>query len=367
MIPTTAAVLVVIPMTEDRMDFVDFLLAMEHFNRDEQTFRVKKLYIDIAGELNAGILLGQIVYWYLPQKGTNRTKLRVFRKGQLWLAKKREDWWGEIRLTPRQYDWAVEKLLEKGLVETAIFHFAGAPTTHIRLQKEALEKAVKAQMESISQNCDMDITELQDGYNSTVTPYTDTTTKNTNRDDDPTVESEIAATVDNSSSSLNQSSSIRFAEKEKELTEEIRSYCDMSRLTEEELQKAAASLIEEYPDVPLVAQVRKWGEHFKLNQKPVTGRVLAKLQGWMKYYDPDQDTEKLEAEERREREQRDAEQVHRSCPWCDSGYIGQFSHKSPTQCNDCGRWWMLEDCEEVETPADMIPRKAYCPHCGEQN
>jgi len=110
-------------------------LAWEQMSRD--TIDVKKVYIDIAEDLVAGILLSQIIYWYLPDQ-EGKTKLRVEKDGQLWLAKGREDWWEECRITPKQFDRAIKILQKKGLVEKKIFKFNGNPTTHIRLNFDVL-------------------------------------------------------------------------------------------------------------------------------------------------------------------------------------------------------------------------------------
>ena len=44
-------------------------IAWEQVSRD--TIDVKRCYVDIAGDLVAGILLSQIVYWHLPDKDGN--------------------------------------------------------------------------------------------------------------------------------------------------------------------------------------------------------------------------------------------------------------------------------------------------------
>jgi|GEM_PF-3248648 len=116
--------------SEIKYDFQDLLLIEES---DRDAFRVKKLYIDIADDLQAGILLGQILYWYLPNKETGRTKLRVEKEGEKWIAKQRDEWWEEIRLTARQFDRASSKLVKKGLIEKKNYKFAGKKTVHIRL------------------------------------------------------------------------------------------------------------------------------------------------------------------------------------------------------------------------------------------
>ncbi|MEO2090312.1 MAG: hypothetical protein ABGY75_12545, partial [Gemmataceae bacterium] len=113
--------------------FERFLL-WERSSRD--TLEVKRCYIDMAGDLVAGIVLSQIVYWHLPSRD-GRTRLRVKRDGHLWLAKGRADWWDECRVSPKQADRALALLAERGLVEVRLFRFAGAPTKHVRIVPEA--------------------------------------------------------------------------------------------------------------------------------------------------------------------------------------------------------------------------------------
>lgn len=107
------------------------------------TIDVKCVYIDMAqGDHVAGILLSQIVYWHLPSRHTDKTKLRVKRDGHLWLAKGREDWHDETRISPRQFDRASKILLNEGLIEKKVFKFAGNPTIHIRILQDAFLKSL---------------------------------------------------------------------------------------------------------------------------------------------------------------------------------------------------------------------------------
>jgi len=98
---------------------------------------VKRCYVDIAGDLVAGILLSQIIYWHLPNK-KGKSKLRVQRKGNYWIAKKREAWWDGCRITAKQFDRASALLKNKALIEMQVFKFNGAPMKHIRLNWEKL-------------------------------------------------------------------------------------------------------------------------------------------------------------------------------------------------------------------------------------
>lgn len=103
---------------------------------------VKKIYIDIAEDLVAGILLSQIIFWNLPNQ-EGKTKLRVKKQGELWLAKGREDWWEECRISPKQFDRAIKILESKNLITKKIFKLDGTPITHLKLDFDVLFKYIE--------------------------------------------------------------------------------------------------------------------------------------------------------------------------------------------------------------------------------
>ena len=107
------------------------LAAMFAANKDEVS--VPKIYIDMTGGWETGAVLDEIMFWTLPKKNTGRTSLRVFRDKKLWLAVRRAEWWDRKRLTERQADTAVGKLVTQGLIEKDVFLFDGKPTVHLRL------------------------------------------------------------------------------------------------------------------------------------------------------------------------------------------------------------------------------------------
>ena len=129
------------------MDFNDFL-RWEKASRDTIDFKV--VYVDMVGDLAAGLLLSQIVYWHLPGKG-GITKLRIGREGKEWLAKAHADWWDEIRVPQRTIRRKLDLLRELGLIETRLWQFNGAPITHIRLVPQVFLKAWEA---TIAQSLD---------------------------------------------------------------------------------------------------------------------------------------------------------------------------------------------------------------------
>ncbi len=129
-------------MSDSPGTFEQFLL-WERASRD--TLEVKRLYIDMAGDLVAGVVLSQIVYWHLPNRD-GHARLQVQREGKLWLAKGRADWWDECRISPKQADRVLEILEGKGLIEVRLFQFGKAPTKHVRIVPEGFLRAWRTEL-----------------------------------------------------------------------------------------------------------------------------------------------------------------------------------------------------------------------------
>lgn len=108
-------------------------------------------FADIVQDLNAGILLNQIVYWNSADDN-GKIRLRVIKDGEFCLAKTKEDWWKEIRLTSKQIRRCEKILKDYGLIKTIVKKFNGVPTTHIFLNwgifLQLEEKALIGQMEN---------------------------------------------------------------------------------------------------------------------------------------------------------------------------------------------------------------------------
>jgi hypothetical protein len=119
----------------------DLFLCWEESSRD--TIDFKKAYVDMAGDVIAGLMLSQIVYWYLPGQA-GKTKLRVEKNGYLWLVKSRDEWWEECRLTPREVDRARRVLESRSLVEVKLYKFNGSPTQHLRIREADFVRAWQA-------------------------------------------------------------------------------------------------------------------------------------------------------------------------------------------------------------------------------
>jgi hypothetical protein len=125
-------------MKRDERYFEKFL-AWEASTRD--TIDFKKIYVDMSGDLIAGLLLSQIVYWHLPKKNGDSKMKSIKRDGHYWIAKSYSRWYNEIRISQYQAMRAIEILVEKGLVEKRLYKFAGAPTIHIRIIMEGFLRA----------------------------------------------------------------------------------------------------------------------------------------------------------------------------------------------------------------------------------
>lgn len=121
------------------MDFNNF---KQWEKASRETIDFKTIYVDIAnGDIISGLLLSQIVFWFLPDKN-GRSKLRAYKDGKYWLAKQRTDWYGEIRVSPKQYDRAIKILEDLGLVVVDNSLFDGKKTPFIWLNGEILAQKV---------------------------------------------------------------------------------------------------------------------------------------------------------------------------------------------------------------------------------
>jgi hypothetical protein len=120
---------------------LDEFIAWESSFRD--SINVRRVYVDICDDLIAGILLSQIVYWFLPTEDGN-SKLSVEREGRYWLAKSRDDWWKECRITPKQFDRVSAILEDNKFIETRVFKFNGLAVKHIGLNMQIVFLRVKA-------------------------------------------------------------------------------------------------------------------------------------------------------------------------------------------------------------------------------
>lgn len=169
-------------------DFETFLL-WEAKSRD--TIDFKKVYVDIADDLIAGLLLSQIIYWYLPDKH-GKTKLRVQKNGYYWIAKGRDDWHAEIRISAKQFDRASSILVKKGILVKDYFMFDSFRTVHIRLDYDRFMKLWQEQLESghvhqrvrpvLTKGEDRNVLKGKTGLTQELRPITESTTKNTNID-----------------------------------------------------------------------------------------------------------------------------------------------------------------------------------------
>lgn len=97
----------------------------------------KPEYVDVAKDsLSAGVLLSQIVYWFLPSKKSGKSKVTVQREGRLWIAKSKEVWYLETRLKRDKFDHAADILEDESLIYRRTWHFQRLPTLHIHLRLE---------------------------------------------------------------------------------------------------------------------------------------------------------------------------------------------------------------------------------------
>lgn len=121
------------------MEFgIEDFYAWHHMQNDVIEF--KKIYVDISGSLNSGLLLSYILECCYTCKKCRKIE------GELWVVAKREDWWEECRLTVKEYDSACKMLVNKGLVIKKILRYGDDVMTHLRINEEIFIKSLSEKM-----------------------------------------------------------------------------------------------------------------------------------------------------------------------------------------------------------------------------
>lgn len=101
----------------------------------QAAIRTCVLYLDFLDLLDDHLaaLVASRIYWWCCVPGKNgKSKLRVYKDGQWWLAKSRTDWEAELNMSPKQVSRVMDVLERHQLVQTMVTMFNGKPTTHIR-------------------------------------------------------------------------------------------------------------------------------------------------------------------------------------------------------------------------------------------
>lgn len=99
----------------------------------EEKIGCQKIYVDIAGGIPEAFILDELIFFTLPRQETGKSGLRIWKNGVLWMAVSRTEWWNRKRLTPKEADGAIIRLLAKKLIFKDQFMFNKQKTTHLRL------------------------------------------------------------------------------------------------------------------------------------------------------------------------------------------------------------------------------------------
>lgn len=110
---------------------------------------LKRVYIDMCGgNFYDAVMFSQIMFWHEPKKN-GETKLKIYRDGHYWLAKRLEDWYEECRINANTARGCIDRLTALGLVIKQTFHFEGRPVMHLRVDPERFEALVNAAQNGI--------------------------------------------------------------------------------------------------------------------------------------------------------------------------------------------------------------------------
>lgn len=102
-------------------------------DRNLGTRKFRNMLIDITGNINDALVLETII-----ERFQHEGEL-IERDGRLWTPIKRYDWWEICRLTPRQADASITRLVKSGIIDKAIFKLWDAPTSFFTFSPKMLE------------------------------------------------------------------------------------------------------------------------------------------------------------------------------------------------------------------------------------
>lgn len=113
----------------------------------EERVCCQKIYVDITGGLHEALILDELIFFTLPRPETGKSGLRVRKEGVLWMAVSRTEWWDRKRLTAKEADGAIERLVKQNLVFKDYFLFNKQKTTHLRLNIEEFFKRYSEELD----------------------------------------------------------------------------------------------------------------------------------------------------------------------------------------------------------------------------
>lgn len=158
------------------MDMNKFL-ALKSLEQQKVDFEMA--YVDMAGgDLIAGLLLSQIIYWFSPDKNGNK-KTRVTYKGKRAIAKNRDDWYEEVRITPRQYDRGIKILQDLDIVNVENSMFNGKKTPFIMLNEDVFLFLYEKELSRFNETVKPILPDSKTDINEIGKPLTEITTETT--------------------------------------------------------------------------------------------------------------------------------------------------------------------------------------------
>lgn len=108
----------------------------------KDTVDFKRIYVDMAGDLVAGIMLSQLMFWFQPNRdGGTKTRWSWTRTKQQIVVKTRAQWWDECRISAKQVDRASGILQERGIISAKVTKFGNGRATAYALNYPGFYRA----------------------------------------------------------------------------------------------------------------------------------------------------------------------------------------------------------------------------------
>jgi hypothetical protein len=112
-------------------NYSDIRDLIRRFSGQENVFTVPKVYVQYTGDLTTAVLLNQIVFYSDKSKRTDGFFYKTYK-----------EWEDDVCLTERQVRHSVNKLKDKGVLETKLMKANGSPTVHYKLKYDELVESI---------------------------------------------------------------------------------------------------------------------------------------------------------------------------------------------------------------------------------
>ncbi len=103
----------------------------------------RKDFVDLTGDVISAIVLTDLIYLHQPNK-RNKRRFNAYSKGDIgWIARTLDQWSEKTRLTKRQIQYSIDKMVKQDIVIRENHRYMGLRTMHLRINEPVFGQKIK--------------------------------------------------------------------------------------------------------------------------------------------------------------------------------------------------------------------------------